>query len=200
MRDGHRGLDSARPRRLRKDLERGRGPPPRGPGRRAGPHDPEPGRRSAGAASSSRRPSPQPRPRCSLTSTTIRRRGHCRASPPARHVADGAEAKVGQAQPQPGGEGGDYRTGAERATATKAAVALNSAVDLPVDATQVRRAGRKAHRSPAGRTREPPVWQLWTRIGATGRCRIDRHEHSLRTSRRDSNWNSPVEFGGKRLT
>src|SRR5215213_4175421 len=40
-----------------------------------------------GAVSTARRPSPQPRPRRFLTSATIQRHLHRRASPPARHVA-----------------------------------------------------------------------------------------------------------------
>jgi hypothetical protein len=72
----------------------------------------------------SRRRSAQSGPRCSLPGVTIRRHPPSRASSPARYVADGAEAKAGQARTQPGGEGGDHRTGAEQATATKAALAL----------------------------------------------------------------------------
>ena len=39
-------------------------------------------------------------------------------------IGTGAEAKAGQARTQPGGEGGDHRTGAQQATAIKAALAL----------------------------------------------------------------------------
>jgi hypothetical protein len=94
--------------------------PPSGPTR----SDPE--RRPGGAASTARRPSPQPRPRRFLTSATIQRHLHRRASPPARHLTHGAEATADQARTQPGGEGGDYRTGAQRAAATKAALALTA--------------------------------------------------------------------------
>ena len=51
----------------------------------------------------------------------------------------------------------------------------------------------EAINAPDGRRaliREPSVSHLWTRIGATGRCKIDGHEHSLSTSQCYSNWNS----------
>jgi hypothetical protein len=67
-------------------------------------------------------PAPNPRPRRFLPSAIIRRHLHSRAGPPARLVADGAEAKAGQAPTQPGGKGGHHRTGAEQAAATKAAL------------------------------------------------------------------------------
>src|SRR5215217_3443659 len=71
-------------------------------------------------------PAPNPDRAALSPGVTIRRRIPSRASSPARYVADGAEAKAGQARTQPGGEGGDHRTGAQQATATKAALALTA--------------------------------------------------------------------------
>src|SRR5215213_3640651 len=79
-----------------------------------------------GAVSTARRPSP-PTPTAPLpdqrhhpTSPTPPRQ------PPGPACCPGAEATAGQARTQPGGEGGDYRTGAQRAAATKAALALTA--------------------------------------------------------------------------
>jgi hypothetical protein len=55
------------------------------------------------------------------------------ASPPTRHVADGAEAKAGQARTQPRGESGHHRAGAQQATATQAARALTARSQYQVD-------------------------------------------------------------------
>jgi hypothetical protein len=87
-------------------------------------------------------PVPPSGPRRALARANVRRNGHARPSAAARHVADGAKAKAGQARTQPGGEGGHHRDGAHQATATQTtlAVAASLVVSVQGDAPQT---GRK---------------------------------------------------------
>src|SRR4029450_12717096 len=113
----------------------------------------------AGPPPNSARAAPSPTP--PLPNATIGRHGHSRASPPARHVADGAQATAGQARTQPGEEGGHHRAGAEQATATKATLALAKRSDdaTPIDIYS----GRVVQTIAGARTACPPSPSILSR-------------------------------------